>query len=58
LIDNRLTNYKRRISAHCSTPTTTSSSLEHHRARLPTIPDSTTGAAKGVSFQPASGGQY
>ena len=31
LIDNRFTKYKRRISAHCSTPTTTSSSLEHAR---------------------------
>ena len=28
LIDNRFTKYKRRISAHCSTPTTTSSSLD------------------------------
>jgi hypothetical protein len=58
LIDNRFTKYKRRISAHCSTPTTTSSSLEPHRARHPTTPDSATTRRQGVSFQPASRGQY
>jgi hypothetical protein len=55
LIDNRLTKYKRRISAHCSTPTTTSPSLEHNRARLPTIPDGTTGATEGSAFNRRQG---
>jgi hypothetical protein len=58
LIDSRLTKYRRRISAHCSTPTTTSSSLDHHRPSEAHDPGRRRLWRRSVSFQPASGRRY
>jgi hypothetical protein len=67
VIDNRFTKYKRRISLHSSTLTTTSSSLERaRRSEAHDHPDNGNDAAEGsainrrqgVSIEPAPTNRY